>query len=122
MRLFIFCVMLGFLSQVPLRAQTVLHTKWKGYYPSIRDTVTLSFEDDSASVVTPTTVPVLRSGFKFKGGLIIFHDAGGMSGCRDLGGSYHVRISADTLTLVMAEDPCDGRAGVLIIKPWIRVR
>lgn len=116
------CGMLALSGAATLDAQTVLHSSWRGYYPKIRDTVILSFADDSASVLTPTHVPVLQSGVRLKGDLITFHDSGGMSACRDLGGSYHVRIDADTLTLVMAEDPCDVRAGLLIIKPWVRVR
>ena len=114
--------MLALSAASSLHAQSVQHSSWRGYYPSIHDTVILSFGEDSALVMTPTHVPVLQSGFKLKGDLISFHDSGGMNACKDLGGSYHVRVEADTLTLVMAEDPCDVRAGLLIIKPWVRVR
>ena len=99
----------------------VQHTSWKAYDPKIPDTVTLRFDNDSAAVLTSTGVPVLQSTYKLKNDIIIFHDYGGMNACRDLTGSYHVRINGDTLLLVVDEDPCDGRTGTLIVKPWIRM-
>ena len=73
------------------------------------------------AVLTSTGVPVLQSTYKMKNDLITFHDYGGMNSCRDFSGSYHVRINGDTLVLVVDQDPCDGRTGTLISKPWIRV-
>ena len=62
----------------------------------------------------------LQSTYKLKNDIITFHDYGGMNSCNDLAGSYHVKINGDTLVLVMDEDPCDTRGGMLILKPWIR--
>jgi hypothetical protein len=101
-------------------APDVRNTSWKALYPAISDTVTLRFGDDSSAILSPTGVPILSSIFKLKNDLVIFHDVGGLNACRDFSGSYHVRINGDTLVLVIDEDPCDTRAGMLIIKPWIR--
>jgi hypothetical protein len=100
----------------------VRNTNWKALYPAIADTVTLRFADDSSAILSPTGVPILQSTFQLKNDLVIFHDVGGMNACRDMAGSYHVRINGDTLVLVIAEDPCDARAGMMIIKPWVRKR
>jgi hypothetical protein len=125
-RLFIFGI--GMLAMVrgphsspALSSPDVQHTSWKTFYSKIPDTVTLRFDGDSMAVLTSTGVPVLQSTYKLKNDLITFHDYGGMNACRDLTGSYHVRINGDTLALVVDEDPCDGRTGTLISKPWIRV-
>jgi hypothetical protein len=53
--------------------------------------------------------------------VLTLHDYGGENMCADLAGTYHVRIMADTLILVMDEDPCDARGGTLIAKRWVRV-
>lgn len=98
------------------------NTSWKALYPAIADTVTLRFGDDSSAILSPTGVPILESTFKLMGDVVSFRDVGGMNACRDFSGSYHVRINGDTLVLVIDEDPCDTRAGMLIVKPWIRKR
>ena len=101
-------------------APDVRNTSWKALYPAIADTVTLRFGVDSSAILSPTGVPILNSTFKLKNDLVVFHDVGGMNACRDFSGSYHLRINGDTLVLVIDEDPCDTRAGMLILKPWIR--
>ena len=104
----------------PHTSPEVQHTSWKAFYSKIPDTVTLRFENDSVTVLTSTGVPVLQSTYKLKNDIITFKDYGGMNSCNDLVGSYHVKINGDTLALVVDEDPCDGRTGTLIVKPWIR--
>ena len=98
------------------------HTSWKAYYPKLPDTVTLRFEHDTAAILSSNGVAVLQSTYRLKNDIITFHDFGGMNACHDLAGSYHVRINGDTLALVIDEDPCDARAGMIILKPWIRKR
>lgn len=102
-------------------AQSVLHTKWRTYYLPITDSVTVSFGADSMAVTTSTGAALLESTFKLANDVITFHDYGGENMCADLAGSYHVRINADTLILVMDQDPCDARGGTLIAKRWIRM-
>jgi hypothetical protein len=106
----------------PAVAPEVRHSSWKALYPAIADTITLHFGDDSSVILSSTGVPILQSTFKLKNDLVIFHDVGGMNACHDMAGSYHVKISGDTLVLVIDEDPCDTRAGMMILKPWIRKR
>ena len=95
------------------------HTSWKAFYAKMPDTVIIHFENDTATVLSSMGSPVLQSTYKLKNDIITFHDFGGINACGQ-SGSYHVRINGDTLTLVVAEDPCDVRTGMLIIKPWIR--
>jgi hypothetical protein len=98
----------------------IQQTSWKAFYNKLPDTLTLNFANDTAAVLSSTGVPVLKSTYKYKNDIVTFHDFGGLNACNDLTGSYHVKINGDTLTLVIDEDPCDARAGMLIIKPWIR--
>jgi hypothetical protein len=99
---------------------TVQQTSWKALYPAIADSVTLRFGNDSVSIASPTGVPILQSTYKLKNDIVSFHDYGGLNACADMSGSYHIKINGDTLVLVVDEDPCDARTGMLIIKPWIR--
>lgn len=108
------------LQTAPRLSPAVQHTSWRIFYPAIPDTITLRFADDSSAIVSSTGVPILQSTYKLKNDIITFHDYGGMNSCNDLTGSYHVKINGDTLVLVMDEDPCDARGGMLILKPWIR--
>jgi hypothetical protein len=103
-------------------AQSLSNTSWRTYYPPLNDTVTLVFRGDTVSIRTTTGAPVLKSIFKQPSGdLITFKDYGGMSGCPDMMGSYHVNLGGGYLTFTMDEDPCDGRGGSLIGKKWIRI-
>ena len=97
-------------------------SSWRAFYNKLPDTLTLNFANDTAAVLSSTGVPVLQSTYKYKNDIVTFHDIGGLNACNDLAGSYHVKVNGDTLTLVIDEDPCDARAGMLIIKPWIRKR
>ena len=102
-------------------AQPILHTKWRTWYLPITDTITMSFGADSMTVTTSTGAALLQSTFKIGKDVITLHDYAGQNMCADLAGTYHIRISADTLILVMDEDPCDARGGTLIAKRWVRV-
>ena len=102
-------------------AQSIVHSKWRTYYLPITDSITVTFGSDSMAVMTSTGAALLQSTFKVDKGVLTLHDYGGENMCADLAGSYHVRIMADTLILVMDEDPCDARGGTLMAKRWIRV-
>lgn len=108
-------------QQAGAATQSILHTKWWTYYLPITDTITASFSGDSMAVTTSTGAALLKSTFKVDKAVITLHDYGGENMCADLAGTYHVRITADTLILVMDEDPCDARGNTLIAKRWIRV-
>lgn len=102
-------------------AQSVLHTTWKTYYLPITDSITVRFGADSMAVTTSTGAALLQSTFKLANDVLTLHDYGGQNMCTDLAGTYHVRIVADTLILVMDYDACDARGGTLMAKRWIRV-
>jgi len=87
----------------------------------IRDTITVNFGSDTMAVTTSTGVALLQSTFKVDKDVLTLHDYGGENMCADLAGLYHVRIMADTLILVMDQDPCDTRGGTLMAKRWVRV-
>lgn len=108
-------------AQSSSNATSILHTKWRTYYLPITDTITVSFRADSMAVTTSTGAALLQSTFKMDKDILTLHDYGGENMCADLAGTYHVRISADTLILVMDEDPCDARGGTLMAKRWIRI-
>jgi hypothetical protein len=73
------------------------------------------------AVTTSTGAALLQSTFKVEKDVLTLHDYGGENMCADLAGLYHVRIMADTLILIMDQDPCDARGGTLIAKRWVRV-
>jgi hypothetical protein len=115
-------ILVAWVLASPHSSPEVLHTSWRVFYPAITDTITLRFDADSVAILSPTGVSILKSTFKVKNDIVTFHDYGGMNACADFTGSYHVRINADTLVLIIDEDPCDTRAGMLILRPWIRAR
>jgi hypothetical protein len=102
-------------------AASVLHTKWKTYYLPITDTIEVRFGADSMAVTTSTGAALLESTFKLEKDVLTLHDYAGENMCADLAGTYHVRITDDTLILIMDEDPCDARGGTLMAKRWVRV-
>jgi hypothetical protein len=102
-------------------AQSVLHTTWKTYYLPITDSIMVSFGADSMAVTTSTGAALLRSTFKLEKDVLTLQDYAGENMCADLAGMYHVRITDDTLILVMDFDPCDARGGTLMAKRWVRV-
>jgi len=104
-----------------LPAQSIKNTAWKAFYRPLTDTVTLFILTDSSSLISTTGTPLLLSTFKLSGDKITFKDYGGINACpSDLTGSYHISQIADTLTLTMDEDPCDGRGDFFLIRKWIR--
>ena len=102
-------------------AQSILNTRWKTYYLPMTDTIMIRFGADTMAVRTSTGAALLKSTFTVKKDILTLHDIGGLNMCDDLLGTYHVRITADTLILIMDEDPCDARGGTLIAKRWVRV-
>ena len=118
-----FLILAGLMAAViPATAQSIRNTVWKAYYKPVNDTVTLRFANDSSFVTTPTGAAILLSTFKIKGDVIAFRDYDGLNACAaDQSGSYHVKMNSDTLTLVMDEDPCSYRGGLMIVKSWVRV-
>jgi hypothetical protein len=115
----VFCGLMAL--AVRSNAQSVLHSTWKTYYLPITDSIMVRFGADSMAVTTSTGAALLQSTFKVAKDVITLHDYGGENMCADLAGSYHIRIMADTLILIMDEDPCDARGGTLMAKRWIRV-
>jgi hypothetical protein len=106
---------------VQSNAQSVLHTTWKTFYLPITDSITVRFGADSMAVTTSAGAALLQSTFKLANDVLTLQDYGGKNMCADLAGTYHVRIVADTLILVMDYDQCDARGGTLMAKRWIRV-
>jgi hypothetical protein len=100
---------------------SVLHTKWKTYYLPITDSITVTFGADSMTVTTSAGTALLQSVFQLANHVLTLHDYGGEYMCPDLAGTYHVRITDDTLILIMDDDHCDARGGTLMAKRWIRV-
>jgi hypothetical protein len=115
----VFCGLMALAVQS--NAQSILNTTWKTYYLPITDSITVRFGADSMTVRTSTGAALLKSTFNLKKDILTLHDYAGLNMCADLLGTYHVRIMADTLILIMDEDPCDARGGTLIAKRWIRL-
>jgi len=102
------------------QAQSLHNTSWKAFSLPTTDTVTLRFTNDSSALKSGTGADLLLSTFKLSGSVVTFHDYGGINACADLG-SYHIKLNADTLILVIGEDPCNGRSNSLVAKKWIRI-
>ncbi len=124
-RYYIFILYLLLLARtVPAAGQTLskeelANSQWKTFYPAMKDTLMMRYTKDSLIITTSTGAQLLVSGYKLGKNIITFHDGGGLNGCPDLPGSYHLQIAGDVLTLQMDEDPCDGRGSILISKKWI---
>lgn len=106
---------------VGTRAQSLRHTTWKAYFLPISDSVTLRWMVDSMIVRTDSGVTLLQSTFKDSGNIVTLDDYGGQNACPNFTGTYQIKITADTLILILDNDRCDLRSGTLMAKWWVRV-
>jgi hypothetical protein len=112
-------VLIGGLLSIHARAQSQLpplaNTNWKLYIPDINDTLTIHIKKDSSYATTGTGDVVVRSACKLSGDTIAFTDVDGQYACPNATGKYKVSLSddANTMTLTLIDDSCDGRANAL---------
>lgn len=103
------------------KGQSVAHTTWKAYFLVMSDSVTLSFTADSMTVRSDSGHVLLQSGFTDSNKIVTVEDYGGLCACPDFPGKYEVKVVADTLIMIPANEGCDIRNSTLMAKRWIRV-
>ncbi|HET6253650.1 MAG TPA: hypothetical protein VFE32_06235 [Puia sp.] len=115
------------LLSVQAHAQTqppsLQNTNWKIFIPDINDTLTLHIKSDSSYVTTSTGEAVVRSVCKVSADTLSLTDYDGQYACPNTTGKYKISLNDDasTLTLILIEDPCDGRANSINKAKWTRV-
>ncbi len=105
-------------SQLP----SLKNTNWKLFVPDLNDSITLHIKTDSSYVTTTAGDPVVRSVCKVLADTLCFTDYDGQYACPNQTGKYKISLSddANSMTLTLIEDPCDGRANAINKLKWIR--
>ena len=115
-------IMIFALGSATLSAQSLVNTKWKGFFGNpINDTITLHYQKDTFMVTNTNGETLVRSVLKISKDTMTITDIDGMYMCPQSDGVYKYSITGDNLSFVMVTDPCEGRNGITEIK-WIRVQ
>jgi hypothetical protein len=98
------------------------NSNWKIFIPDINDTLTLHIKTDTSYVTNGTGDAVVRSVCKVWADTLSFTDYDGQYACPNATGKYKINLADDasTLTLILIEDPCDGRANAINKLKWMR--
>lgn len=112
------CLMAGLAG---LKAQTVTHTSWSGYYGDpINDTITIHYLKDSSFVTTKKGDTIVFSKNFLGKDTIKINDAGGTYPCPSEG-IYTYTIKDDILHFKLVSDDCEGRTVIQDIV-WTKVK
>jgi hypothetical protein len=105
-------------SQIP----SLKNTNWKLFVPDLNDSITLHIKIDSSYVTTTAGDPVVRSVCKVSADTLCFTDYDGQYACPNQTGKYKISLSddANTMTLTLIDDPCDGRANAINKLKWTK--
>jgi hypothetical protein len=112
-------LLIGGLLSIHAHAQSQLpplaNTNWKLYVAEMNDTLIIHIKKDSSYVTTGTGDVVVRSACKLSGDTIAFTDVDGQYACPNTTGKYKISLSddANTMTMTLIDDACDGRANAL---------
>jgi hypothetical protein len=112
-------LLIGGLLSIHAHAQSQLpplaNTNWKLYVAEMNDTLLIHIKKDSSYVTTGTGDVVVRSACKLSGDTIAFTDVDGQYACPNATGKYKISLSddANTMTMTLIDDACDGRANAL---------
>jgi hypothetical protein len=103
-----------------LRAQTIAHTVWKGYFADpLNDTIYFHFGNDTSFVSNRAGEAVARSTVKVSKDTLTITDYDGQYMCAGTG-VYTYVIKDKELKLSLVRDDCQGRNAIADIK-WIKV-
>lgn len=105
------------------RAQSpsLKNTSWRLFVDQLHDSVTIHIRADSSFVTVSDGSVVVRSVFKVSADTLTLNDYDGQYACLDMRGSYKFGVADDVLSLVLIDDPCEGRVGTLQNSKWRRV-
>jgi len=103
-----------------INAQSIDNKSWKTYISDpINDTVTFHIHSDSSFVTNRQGEVMVRNHCKVSGDTLTILDYGNEEmGCPDMKGVYKINLSGNSFTLILIEDPCDGRSQALKDKKW----
>jgi hypothetical protein len=119
---FLIGVLLTTCTHAQSQTPSLKNTNWKIFIPDLNDTITLHIKTDSSYVTGTTGDAVVKSVCKVSGDTLSFTDYDGQYACPNATGKYKINLSDDgnNLTLILIEDPCDGRANAINKLKWIR--
>lgn len=103
------------------QAQSLKNTSWRMFIDQLHDSLTIHIRSDSSFVTASDGSVVVRSVCKLSGDTLSLTDYDGQHACPDMKGSYKVSVTDEFLTMVLIDDPCDGRAGALNNSKWRKV-
>jgi hypothetical protein len=104
------------------QAPSLKNTNWRLFVADINDTLTLHIKSDSSYVTNGAGEAVVRSVCKVSADTLCLTDYDGQYACPNATGKYKINLSDDagTLTLLLIEDPCEGRANAINKVKWMR--
>ena len=107
-----------------LHAQSIYDKRWKSYINApINDTAFLNVYKDSSFITNGTGQVMVRFHSSISGDTLSLIDYGTEEqGCPNLKGVYKINVTADTFTLTLIGDECDGRSQALAGRKWIEAR
>lgn len=109
-------------SHAQTQAPSLKNTNWKIFIADVNDTLTLHIKTDSSYVSNSAGEAVVRSVCKTSADTLFLTDYDGQYACPNVTGKYKINLADDasSLTLILIEDPCDGRANGINKVKWTR--
>lgn len=105
------------------QAQSLVNTNWKTYVGDpVSDSITLHIKVDSSVVTMTNGMVVVRSHYKLSGDTLSFEDYEGQYMCPNMVGEYKFSRTESILSLMLVNDPCDGRAQAMAGTKWRKVQ
>jgi len=107
-------------SVCELRAQSITNKSWTTFIGApINDSAILHIYQDSSFITNTKGQVMVHFRTKITSDTITISDYGAEEqGCTDVVGNYKINLSADSFTLTMIKDECDGRSEALTHKTW----
>jgi hypothetical protein len=101
-------------------AQSINNRNWKAFFADpINDTLTLHVHSDSSFVTNSKGDVMLRTNCILTADTLTLSDySEGEHSCPDAKGKYKINLSGKSFTLLLIDDPCEGRAQALNGVKW----
>ena len=105
-----------------LQAQSINNKNWKAFFAEpFNDTLTFHVQSDSSFVTLSNGEVLVQTNCKITGDTLTLTDySTGQYSCPDATGKYKINLSGDSFTLLLIEDPCEGRGQALNGMKWVK--
>lgn len=99
------------------------NTAWKSYIGDpVNDTMTIMFSTDTSYFRSSAGQVMVASSFNVSGDTVKVTDVSGQYACTGHTGTYKYSITAEGIKFQLIQDVCEGRASIITIPTWRRVK